>query len=83
MSDNDQGSKQTKNRLAVFEHLPCKDKSPPKNQNFRKRLNRALSPVSDTDLVVDDYDYCSTVSFVVVRRLVFVCTIVAAPEKEK
>ncbi|KAF2881716.1 hypothetical protein ILUMI_24451 [Ignelater luminosus] len=60
MSDIDQGSKQTKNRLAVFEHLPCKDKNPPKNHNFRKRFNRSLSPVSDTDLVIDEYDYCST-----------------------
>ncbi|KAB0798175.1 hypothetical protein PPYR_09168 [Photinus pyralis] len=46
--------KQTKNKLAVFEHIPCKEK---KNNNKNKRgYKRALSPSSDSGLVIDDED---------------------------
>ncbi|KAK5645961.1 hypothetical protein RI129_004425 [Pyrocoelia pectoralis] len=49
--------KQTKNKLAVFEHIPCKEKKTNnKNIGFRKGYKRALSPASDSGLVIDDED---------------------------
>lgn len=56
--------KVTKNRLAVFEHIPCKEKQPnSKNLGFKRNFKRSYSPSSDNELVIDDLDYTDKVIF--------------------
>ncbi|KAF5282742.1 hypothetical protein FQR65_LT02739 [Abscondita terminalis] len=49
--------KQVKSKLAVFEHIPCKEKKPNSRDAVYKRgFKRCQSPASDNDLVIDDED---------------------------
>ncbi|KAF5269873.1 hypothetical protein FQA39_LY08545 [Lamprigera yunnana] len=47
--------KEIKNKLAVFEHVRCKEKKPSVRDTIGKRgYKRCQSPSSDNDLVIDD-----------------------------
>ncbi|KAK4879493.1 hypothetical protein RN001_007639 [Aquatica leii] len=49
--------KQVTSKLAVFEHIPCKEKKTnAKDTGYKRSFKRCQSPPSDNDLVIDDED---------------------------